>query len=291
MDRGLTRRQFLKVTAAGGALLVSGVSLEACGDGEPAGPVFFNAHQRDTLSAAVARIVPADETPGAVEAGVVDYVEQLLTALEHTPPRIFAGGPFSDRNPYPDNTRGVASNDFSANEFERFLPLTRTQRLAWVVRLYGSQAIEGGDFNDAVLGPTPGYRATYSAGLAELDTVSQQRFGHDFVALDGDQQDDAMSRVDKDFSALVLAHTLEGMYAAPEYGGNKDLAGWRPNKFEGDSQPLGYSIWDESAGKYRERPDHPMSTANPDEDYHDFSDAAIEVVSAIVGGTGGKRFF
>jgi hypothetical protein len=90
---------------------------------------------------------------------------------------------------------------------------------------------------------------------------------------------------------LLLEHTLEGMYAAPEYGGNRELISWRANSFEGDSQPLGYSIYDASTGEYRERGDHPMSTANPDEDFSGLDDIAIEVVSAIALGTGGKRFF
>ena len=34
---------------------------------------------------------------------------------------------------------------------------------------------------------------------------------------------------------------------------------------EGDSQPLGYSIFDSVADVYRERADHPMTTVNPDE--------------------------
>ena len=34
---------------------------------------------------------------------------------------------------------------------------------------------------------------------------------------------------------------------------------------EGDAQPLGYSIFSLATGSYVERPDHPMSTPNPDE--------------------------
>jgi anaerobic selenocysteine-containing dehydrogenase len=94
MKRRLSRREFLKASAAGTALLVTGLSVEACGE-EAAEPAFFTPHERDTLSAAVSSIVPTDATPGAAEAGVVDYVEQLLTAFEHEPPRIFPGGPFS----------------------------------------------------------------------------------------------------------------------------------------------------------------------------------------------------
>jgi len=31
------------------------------------------------------------------------------------------------------------------------------------------------------------------------------------------------------------------MYAAPEYGGNRGLAGWQAVGFEGDVQPRGYT--------------------------------------------------
>ena len=31
------------------------------------------------------------------------------------------------------------------------------------------------------------------------------------------------------------------MYGAPEYGGNRDLVGWRYIDFEGDVQPRGYT--------------------------------------------------
>ncbi len=290
MKRGLSRREFLKAGAAGGALLITGLSLEACAE-EAAVPAFLTAHERDTLAAAASRIIPTDATPGAVEAGVVDYVEQLLTAFEHDPPRIFAGGPFSGRQPYPDSATGRPSADFPANEFRRFVPLTRTREFAWRVRIYGSETVEGGDFNDAVLGPTKGLRRDYREGLDQLDATSRQLHGAQFVALSGEQQDEVISALPQDFAGLLLEHTLEGMYAAPEYGGNRKLIGWRLNSFEGDSQPLGYSIYDASIGDYRERPDHPMSTANLDEDFAAFDDVALEVVSAIVAGTGGKRFF
>jgi hypothetical protein len=34
---------------------------------------------------------------------------------------------------------------------------------------------------------------------------------------------------------------------------------------EGDTQPLGYSLYSTATRSYHERPDHPMSTPNPDE--------------------------
>ena len=43
----------------------------------------------------------------------------------------------------------------------------------------------------------------------------------------------------------------QAAYAAPEYGGNQGTVGWSQIHFEGDSQPLGYSLWDAANGVYR----------------------------------------
>ncbi|HET8960052.1 hypothetical protein, partial [Nocardioides sp.] len=40
---------------------------------------------------------------------------------------------------------------------------------------------------------------------------------------------------------LAVPHTLQFMYGAPEYGGNRDLVGWTTTDFEGDVQPRGYT--------------------------------------------------
>ena len=47
----------------------------------------FDAHQRSTLEAATGRIIPTDHDPGALEAGVVDYIENALAGYdaEHAP--------------------------------------------------------------------------------------------------------------------------------------------------------------------------------------------------------------
>ena len=47
----------------------------------------FDAHQRSTLEAATGRIIPADRDPGALEGGVIDYIENTLAGYdaEHAP--------------------------------------------------------------------------------------------------------------------------------------------------------------------------------------------------------------
>jgi len=92
---------------------------------------FLNERERRVLTAAAARLLPYGPdpatAPGANEAGVVDYVDQLPSALDHDPPRIWAGGPFSDR----------AGSD--TNHFLDFLPLGRLEELIWRMRLEGSR--------------------------------------------------------------------------------------------------------------------------------------------------------
>jgi gluconate 2-dehydrogenase gamma chain len=44
-----------------------------------------------------------------------------------------------------------------------------------------------------------------------------------------------------DFVDLVFEHACEGLYGAPEYGGNRDLSGWRSIDFAGDVQPRGWT--------------------------------------------------
>ena len=285
MERGLSRRQFLKVSAAGTVLLATGLGLEACDEG-PTPVRFFSAHDRDMLAAAAERILPAG--PGS---GVAVYIERLLTAFDYDPPRIFAGGPFSGRLPYPDNSTGRPSSDKPVNAFERFVPLTRVGQIAWRVRIYGSASVPGGGYNDAVIGATKGWRSVYQDGLAELAAQSRQLFSKRFVALGPSDQDQALAAVDAEFVATLTEHTVEALFAAPEYGGNRKLLGWTMAHFEGDSQPLGYSIYHEPSGTFRERVDHPLSTPDPDDDFSGFGPDVFEFVNTIATGQGGRRFF
>ena len=42
---------------------------------------FFDPHQRLTIEAAMARIIPSDDLPGAREAGAVDFVDRYLSGI------------------------------------------------------------------------------------------------------------------------------------------------------------------------------------------------------------------
>lgn len=285
----LNRRDFIKLTSAGAAVLAVPAVLEACGDGKKA--AFFTQHERKTVEAATARLLPTDADPGAVEAQAARYIENLLTAFDHESPLIFAGGPYSGRQPFPDPATGVASDNFPKNNFERFLPLTREREIAWRVRIFGSAATPGGDFNDAALGPTKGWRDLYRKGLAALDAKSRELFSKDFFDLAAEQQDQALHESEQTFVELLLTHTLEGAYAAPEYGGNDGLVMWNALNYEGDSHPLGYAIYNETTAQYDELPDRPLTTADPGETSEPIPDEIADFLEAILGAIGGERFF
>jgi Gluconate 2-dehydrogenase subunit 3 len=178
-------------------------------------PVFLTPEEYALLEAVCRRLIPNDEGPGAVEAGVVDYIDNLLGAFGFDPPRIWAEGPFSGR------FGGDAG-------FATFIPLAPIEELAWRTRLEGSKGIPERELN----GPVVGLQERYRLGLAAL--------GAEFDDLTGEEQD-TMLQADPGFTTMVYEHACEGMYGAPEYGGNRGLVGWLSIGFAGDVQPRGYS--------------------------------------------------
>ena len=178
-------------------------------------PAFFTDAEYTIVEAACARLIPTDDDPGATEARVVDYIDELLGAFSFDPPHIWAGGPFSGRH----------GGD---NGFTRFHPLTALDELAWRTRIEGSLGRQEREFN----GPVVGLQERYRDGLAAL--------GSDFAAVSVGEQL-ARLQANPAFASLLYEHACEGMYGAPEYGGNQGLVGWRYIGFEGDVQPRGYT--------------------------------------------------
>jgi hypothetical protein len=156
-----------------------------------------------------------EDVPGAEEAGVADYIDILLGAFSFDPPRIWAGGP----------TSGRLGGDARFASFHR---LSTLDELAWRMRIEGSLGRPEREFN----GPVIGLQQRYRDGLAAL--------GDDFAGLDGEEQRRRL-QLDGAFFALLHGHCCEGMYGAPEYGGNRNGIGWTSIGRDGDVQPRGYS--------------------------------------------------
>jgi hypothetical protein len=308
----LSRRQFLKWAGAVGAaaalpaacssvppattpadMLLADAAADALADaGPPVLPTFLTADERSLLSALADHVLPPDDAPGGAALGVVDYVERLLTALEVETPAIFAGGPYSGRQPFADS-QGRPSKDRPDNEFAAFLALDRVNEAAWRLYLYGSDGVDGGGPNDAVLGKVVGLR-DYVRELLAPGIEAAQAAGGTSGALDGALDADTVAaifeRLGDEARQTLIDLVSQGAFAAPEYGGNRDGAGWALCNYEGDSQPLGYSLYDEKAGRYRERPEAPVSTANPGDDPDPPDDTTTALIRLVVTVQGGQEF-
>lgn len=192
---------------------------------------YFNDHQRATIEAAMARIIPTDQEPGARESGAIDFVDRYLSGIGF----IYAK---------PDGSG--------------FEQLEGKRASAWQQRI------------DII-------RATYEAGVKDLDERSRRSFGAAFVALTEEQQDQLLgdleravesggvevrpdiayggpvepalqqtnAEVDLAFFPLLVMHTRQGFYADPIYGGNRDRSGWKVIGFPGPE-----SLAEVHAGRY-----------------------------------------
>jgi hypothetical protein len=195
--------------------------VSASGEGQEGAPRFLSEEEMRILRAVCDRLVPEDDTPGASQLGAPEYIDGLLGAFLVDPPRVWAGGPTSGRH------GGRAA-------FGTFHRLSALDELAWRTRIEGSRGIPEREFN----GPVEGLQETYRAGLSRLGTA--------FLSLAPDEQDERL-RAERGFAALVYEHCCEGLYGAPEYGGNPGAAVWAAIDYPGDVQPRGYAD-DEVAG-------------------------------------------
>jgi len=276
-----SRRLFLQLA---GALPASAWLSAGC---STSGPSYLTATERRVLAACADAIFPPDDSgPGGAALGAVDFIDALLTAFEHEPPRIHAAGPFSDRNPYPA-ADGSPSTRYPPDQFLEFLPLSRVQRAGWQLRIYGSRGTPGGGPNDAVLGPVIGLRDLLRDGVATATAAFP-------MAVDS-ASDVALRAIYEFFPdearAQIELLVLQSLFSLPEYGGNRDAGGWRVIHFHGDSMPLGYTRIDPATGAIVDRPDAPVIGRETAADPDPMDEDIIGLFSAAVVVLGGKQFY
>jgi len=104
----------------------------------------------------------------------------------------------------------------------------------------GPGAVEAGAaryVDRALGGALAEFRETYRSGLAALDRYAQTAKGAPFARLSTQDQDAVLREVESNlasgfspngstFFGLVLAHTIQGTFCDPYYGGNRDFVGW-----------------------------------------------------------------
>src|SRR5262245_61100667 len=97
----------------------------------------------------------------------------------------------------------------------------------------------------ALAGAYADLRDFYRRGIAQLDGYCRTTYNEPFAKLTAARQDEVITALEQGKAAgftwpsaqaffnTVRTHTIEGMFADPVYGGNKDFAGWRLVGFPG----------------------------------------------------------
>ncbi len=195
---------------------------------------FFTGEQRATIAAAMARIIPTDDTPGAAEAGTIDFLDRYLSGIAY----IFAK---------PDGSGFETLQGKQAAAWtERISALQEKYRAGLELLDHVSQKVAGADF--VLLSPEDQDRV-----LAELERpevpqeIAIETEGT--VAASEPALQQMASEADLPFFPLLVLHTRQGFYADPVYGGNRDLAGWRSIDFPGPA-----SMAETHTGRYSTLP-------------------------------------
>jgi gluconate 2-dehydrogenase gamma chain len=194
---------------------------------------YFNTFQAEIVNAAAGRIVPTDDNgPGAVEAGVVYFIDRQLSASYGLVGRRYEQGPFEP---------GAATQGDQSG-----LEMSDRYRL-------GIQGMD--DYS----------REVYQKGFAQLAANEQDRVLADMESgvpktFDGTSIQaattelagggtEALQRMAPGapgigasaFFQLLRSHVLAGFFADPVHGGNRDMVGWKLIGFPGAQ--MSYSDW------------------------------------------------
>jgi gluconate 2-dehydrogenase gamma chain len=199
-EDAIPRRHFLVGAGAAAAALTPTVSTPADAQPKPAattaasgpeGYLTLTAPEAAFFAAAADTFIPADElTPSGADCGVVIFVDRQLAGAWGGGAKMYRQGPFAKGTP----TQGYQ------------LPLTP--------------------------------REFFAAGIVAANAWSRKAYGKDFDRLAPKEREAALKELEsgkaalgdfdgKQFFEALLTITMEGFFADPIYGGNRNKAGWR----------------------------------------------------------------
>jgi gluconate 2-dehydrogenase gamma chain len=179
--------------------------------------MYFDLHQRATVEAAMARIIPADDTPGAREAGTVDFLDRYLSGLDH----IYAK---------PDGSGFETLEGRRADAWQQRLDIVRDKYRHGIDELdRRSRDQFGAAFADLTEPQQDAILTGMETGGRELETAETVAA---WSPVETPLQQTSVE-IDLDFFPLLALHTRQGFYADPIYGGNRDRVGWEVIGFPG----------------------------------------------------------
>ncbi|MGM8211223.1 gluconate 2-dehydrogenase subunit 3 family protein [Virgibacillus sp. W0430] len=239
-SEGISRRRFIKNTGilaggvVGGSLLGGLLTNQFQSKQTPdtkAPPeqhfqearVFFSRKEDfETLSLATERIFPEDENgPGAIELGVPYFIDKQLAGSWGTNAKEYMRDPFHQN----EQTYEYQHKD---SEQDKSGPNTSTKAPT----------------------PTPRYQTrmnrgeVFIEGLRRMNEVSEEKFNVKFTKAEENQQIEVMKAFENGevemtgvaavtYFNLLFQTTIEGVYADPVYGGNKNMMAWKMKEYPG----------------------------------------------------------
>lgn len=185
---------------------------------------FFTPEEAQAVEAYAARLLPGTpDDPGAREAGVVYYIDNLMAHPDGFAEAVYRNPPYVE----------TYAEDAPPEQAEG------DRQVVWVsedqIERYGYQSIY-----------TP--REVLRMSIAALNRLAIQQHNAAFAALTEQQQDAIIESMATDeaegfepvgakavFNTL-RRYTMEGMFSDPVYGGNRDMVGWRLVGFPGSQR-------------------------------------------------------
>jgi gluconate 2-dehydrogenase gamma chain len=261
--RPVSRRVFLRVSAATG--LSAGVAAScgpsaatergpipqvrlgpegrgaatAAGGTSPAAPpdtlTFFTPDQAAIVRAACGRIIPADENgPGAIEAGVVSFIDRQLSSAGGLREKEYNLGPYLPGLP----TQGDQSMLSMRDRYRLGLAAMDEYARRRFGRGFAELAVQE---QDQALSEMDNGQADQVVTVAGIESVPVEFAGS------GPESIQHASPAGKIFGLaaffeILRAHTIGGFFCDPIHVGNRDMVGWKLIGFPG-AQVGGYRDW------------------------------------------------
>lgn len=147
----------------------------------------FDSHQRATIVAATARIIPSDRDPGALEAGVIDYIERTLASYAVNTAQLYYDGIVELNNLAKEQFGADGFSALKPEEQDRILSILEERRSPFLFQLvehtmegfYGDPRHGGnrGSVGWKVLGfPGPSFPKGYEPPLGWYDVHIPDEF-------------------------------------------------------------------------------------------------------------------
>jgi gluconate 2-dehydrogenase gamma chain len=220
-NQNLGRRDFLKGAVVGGAAAATGAAVvpqeAAAQAAAPASPgyAFLNLEEAAFVEALVDHMIPADDlTPKGTDIGVNIYIDRALGGAWGKGDRLYMQGPWKT---------GVPAQGYQ-------LPLTPAQLYRAGIEACNAYC-----------------RKTYGGKTFEHLTEAQRE--EVLVGLNAGRINFEGSVPARAFWTMVYQTVMEGMFADPIHGGNRNKAGWKLIGFPGVIQ-----VNRENVVKYKDKP-------------------------------------